>query len=121
MDYTKLIIRDLHVDMLIGIHEHEKKFEQPVLINIEAHIPFNSGWRNDSYEDTVCYDSIVKMIRALGVQGHINLVETYAEEIAHRILNDKRILKVLVRIEKTNVYDFAQGVGVEIMRSNFQA
>lgn len=116
-DYSHILIRDLRVDMLIGIHDHEKSRRQPVLVNVCAEIPFNPDWASDTYEQTLCYDAIIQMIRKTAGAGHINLVETLAETIAANILEDNRVSNVSVRVEKTGVYEDAAAVGVEIKRS----
>ena len=46
------------------------------------------------------YDDLVGAVKAIVAAGHINLVETLAERIAERCLADKRIVSVLVRVEK---------------------
>lgn len=113
---TKVVIRDMHVDMLIGVLDHEKNRKQPVIINIEATIADNLDWGTDDIRKTVSYDPIVTGVRQLAARGHINLVETLAEHIAALCLQDSRIREVKVRIEKTTVYDFVEAVGIEIVR-----
>ncbi len=113
---TKILIRDMHVDMMVGVLEHEKNRKQPVVINIEAVIADNPDWGADDIRKTVSYDPIVSGTRQLAARGHINLVETLAEHIAALCLQDGRIQEVKVRIEKTTVYDFVDAVGVEIVR-----
>jgi 7,8-dihydroneopterin aldolase/epimerase/oxygenase len=114
---TRIIIRDLRVDMLIGVNEHEKKKKQPVVINIEAHIRNNPDWGADDINKTLSYDPIVSGVRQLVARGHINLVETLAEHIAALCLEDNRVEDVIVRVEKTAVYNDAASVGVEIGRT----
>lgn len=113
---TRIIIRDLHVDMLIGVFDHEKNRKQPVVINIEALIGNNPDWGDDDINKTVSYDPLVSGIRQLAARNHINLVETLAEHIAALCLQDRRVHEVKVRVEKTAIYEFAAGVGVEIVR-----
>ncbi|MED5564931.1 MAG: dihydroneopterin aldolase, partial [Pseudomonadota bacterium] len=48
--------------------------------------------------------------------GHIDLVETLAEEIATRLLTDSRIIRLRIRLEKPEAIAEAAGVGVEIER-----
>ena len=57
-------------------------------------------------------------IRKIVATGHINLVETLAELIADRCLEDPRVKKVKVRVEKMDVFADATSVGVEIERLN---
>jgi dihydroneopterin aldolase len=114
---TKIVIRNLRADMLIGVLEHEKKKKQPVLINIEALIDENPDWQADNIDKTVSYDPIVSGTRQLVAGGHIHLVETLAEHIAQLCLRDIRVREVTVRVEKTTIYDDVEAVGVEISRS----
>ena len=51
-------------------------------------------------------------------RGHVNLVETLAEDIAAMCLNDRRVLSARVRVEKLDILEHAQSVGVEIERIN---
>jgi 7,8-dihydroneopterin aldolase/epimerase/oxygenase len=113
---TKVIIRDMRADMLIGVKDHEKNSKQPVLINITASIRDNPDWGADDIENTVSYSPIVSGIRQIVARGHINLIETFAEHIAALCLQDSRVEEVIVRVEKTKVYDDASAVGVEIIR-----
>lgn len=117
MNTTKLIIRDLHVEMGIGVYDYEQHITQPVLVNVEAEYTPKGDWRNDSFDQVVCYRTQADSIIEMGTKQHINLVETYAEMIAEHLLKISEINNVTVRVEKTKAYDKALAVGVEIRRS----
>lgn len=114
--YTKIIIRNMRVDMFIGVHEHEKKKPQPVVVNVEAHTTPPSDWRSDKIADILNYELIVSAIRDTAGSGHIHLVETFAEKIAHFCLKLPQASAVTVRVEKPEIFDFMDSVGVEIFR-----
>lgn len=113
--YTRIFIRDMQVDMLVGIYEHEKQNRQPVVINLLADLclPQND---DDSYEKVVCYEAIANGIKRIASSGHINLLETLAGHIADFCLQDSRIIAITVRVEKTTIFDYAHSAGVEIHR-----
>ncbi len=115
--YTKIIIRDMKLDMLIGIHEHEKNKKQAVIVNLEATIEEQSGWQDDNHDNVVCYGEIVSAIQTIAERGHINLVETYAEHIAAFCLQNNAVSTVKVSVEKPDIFDFTRSVGVEIFRT----
>jgi dihydroneopterin aldolase len=71
---------------------------------------------NDDLSSVVCYEKIVTDVREIVERGHINLVETLAEEIAGSCLADRRVRSVRVRVEKLDVFPDATSVGVEIER-----
>ena len=115
-NYTRIFIRDLQTEMLVGIYDHEKKSAQPVVVNLEADVAAPQNWRDDTYEQVVCYETIVNAIRKIAASGHINLLETLAAHIADFCMQDSRIQSVTIRVEKTAVFADARSAGVEIRR-----
>lgn len=115
-NFTRLIIRDLKLNVRIGVYEEEQVAAQPVLINLQADVIPPVNWQADSYADVVCYDTLAKGIRAIAAQGHVQLVETLAEKIAQLALSTPMINAVTVRVEKTAVIPDVAAVGVEIRR-----
>lgn len=116
MNSTKIIIRDLKVEMGIGVYDAERGIKQPVLVNVEAEYTPAGDWRKDSFDQVVCYATQAKAIVEMGQKQHINLAETYAEMIAEHILKIPHVTRVTVRVEKTKAYAQALALGVEIRR-----
>jgi len=114
--YDTVIIRDLVIDMSIGIHDFEKEKSQPVCLNIALHVAPNPRWREDDIAHVVSYADIADSIRQLAAKGHTGLVETFAEQVAEICLADPRARAVTVSAEKTRILADAAGVGVEIRR-----
>ena len=69
---------------------------------------------DDQIERVLDYDMIIAIIKTILAEGHINLVETLADEIATRCLSHPRAASVRVKIEKLDKEPGA--VGVEIVR-----
>ena len=114
----RVFIRDLVLHALIGVHRHEKDGRQRVRINLDMDVQEPEQPIQDRLADVLCYEEVVSSIRAIVGAGHINLVETLAEEIAAHCLGDNRVRTVRVRVEKLDVFADASSVGVEIERSN---
>ena len=57
-----------------------------------------------------------KWRRLLAGEGHIDLVETLAERIADRLMQDPRLVQIRVQIEKPEAIDEAASVGIAISR-----
>ena len=112
-----VFVRDLMLDARIGVHQHEKLGPQRIRVNIDLAV-----WEKDvdgigdHLANVVCYEEVVSGIRALVEQGHLNLVETLAEQIAALCLEDSRVRIARVRVEKLDVFADATSVGVEIER-----
>jgi len=113
-----VFVRDLVLPASIGIHRHEMDAPQRVCINLDLGVAEGAQDLNDDIHNVVCYEDIVTGVRGLVGAGHINLVETLADNIAGICLDDARVRSVRVRIEKLDVFVDAAGVGVEIERFN---
>lgn len=114
----RVFIRDLVLHALIGVHRHEKDGRQRVRINLDMEVQEPDQPIQDRLADVVCYEEVISAIRDIVAEGHINLVETLAEDIAACCLRDGRVRAVRVRVEKLDVFADAASVGVEIERSN---
>jgi len=111
-----VFVRDLVLSCLIGIHAHEKTTPQRVQLNIDLSVAEPEGRFDDRYETIVDYEKIANAIKALLARGHVDLVETLAEDIAEVCLEDLRVASARVRVEKIDVMPEAGSVGVEIER-----
>jgi dihydroneopterin aldolase len=114
----RVFVKDLVLAALIGVHRHEKDGRQRVRINLDMEVLENEQPVQDRLADVVCYEDVVTSIRSIVGAGHINLVESLAELIADRCLEDRRVRMVRVRVEKLDVFADASSVGVEIERFN---
>ena len=111
-----VFVRDLVLDCNIGVHLHEKGRAQRVRINLDLGVWEGDATHHDRLENVVCYEDIVKRVRGITADGHINLAETLAERIAAVCLQDPFCRSARVRVEKLEVFDDAGSVGVEIER-----
>ena len=65
--------------------------------------------------DTVNYETIGQSARAIADEGHIDLVETFAERLAQACFADARVTRARVRVEKPlALAPHAAAAGVEI-------
>jgi FolB domain-containing protein len=58
MNEDTIYIRNLHADILIGIHPEEKEIQQPVIINIVLHADCKAAASTDNIEHAVDYSFI---------------------------------------------------------------
>lgn len=111
-----VFVRNLILDAHIGAYDSEVGTTQPIRINIDLSVDEGAVGHDDQLDNVVCYNQIVADIRALVSAGHIHLVETLAERIADKALQDRRIRAARVRVEKMSAIVDAESVGVEIER-----
>lgn len=113
--FDRVFMHDLVLDVEIGVYTHEKGVTQRVRFSVDVDlIPANQAL-DDDIGRAFDYDTITKGIKSIIARGHINLVETLAEEVARHCLAHPRAARVTVRIEKLDKEPGA--VGVEIVRS----
>jgi dihydroneopterin aldolase len=106
------------VDAHIGIYPHEQGVTQRVRANVMFGVADGAGLEvgRDDLSRTVSYEAVVTTVRRLVAEGHVRLVETLAERVAAEILANPRVRVIRVRIEKLDVFDDLDSVGVEIER-----
>lgn len=111
-----VFIRDMVLPCSIGVHRHERLETQRIRINLDLAVREAVEPLGDDLANVVCYETVANDIRAIVARGHVNLVETLAEDIAALCLKDFRVLSARVRVEKLDVFADAHSVGVEIER-----
>jgi 7,8-dihydroneopterin aldolase/epimerase/oxygenase len=113
-----VFVRDLVLPCDIGVHPHEKGRPQRVRVNLDLAVTDDGTALADRLENVVCYEDVVTRIRAITADGHINLVETLAERIAQTCLQHPACHTARVRVEKLDVFEDVESVGVEIERKS---
>jgi 7,8-dihydroneopterin aldolase/epimerase/oxygenase len=109
-----IFVHDLVIDCHIGIYAEEKGVTQKVRISVDAFLAPGLRSTVDEMVEVPSYTDIIDTVTEIGASGHINLVETFAEEISTRLLKDKRIGGLVIKIEKL---ERGPVRGVEIYRT----
>jgi dihydroneopterin aldolase len=110
----RVFMHDLVLDVEIGVYTHEKGVTQRVRFSVDVDLIPAVHALNDDIRQAFDYDTIIKGIKTIIARGHINLVETLAEEVAMLCLAHPRAQSVRVMIEKLDKEPGA--VGIEIVR-----
>ncbi|MBN1640504.1 MAG: dihydroneopterin aldolase [Anaerolineae bacterium] len=110
-------IVDLALRTVIGINDEERRNRQDVLVNITLFADTRAAGASDDIADAVNYRTIAKRVIEMVESSRFYLVEKMAAEIAAICLDDPRVERARVRVEKPGALRFARSVGVEIERS----
>jgi dihydroneopterin aldolase len=109
---TKVFVTGLKVQAEIGVYRHEIGRVQPLVVDVELDVP-SAG--SERLSETLNYETILDAARSIASQGHIELVETFAERLARACLADGRVTRARVRVEKPlALAPDAVAAGVEI-------
>ena len=111
-----ILIRDLRVEALIGIHRRERHVAQTLSIDLDIGLPGSAVFASDKVADTIDYEQVALKIRELAASGHFRLVETFADRIAALLLRDFGAPWVRVSAAKIGILANAKLVGVSIER-----
>lgn len=110
----KIFVKDYIKDANIGIYAEEKGVTQQIRLTVDAFLAPGIVSTVDEMVEVPSYTDIIDAIDHLIGRGHINLVETLAEELATMLLRDTRIGGVRVLVEKL---ERGPVRGVEIYRT----
>lgn len=111
-----VFIHNLMVPCSIGVHRHERDAEQRVRINLDLAVTEGDRPIDDNIRNVICYEQLARGVERICNRGHVNLVETLAENIAAMCLEDRRVKSARVRVEKLDILEDAESAGVEIER-----
>ena len=116
--YTrKVIIKNLILDIFIGIHDFEKKKKQKVRFNIEVETNPNTEPSNKDFSTILDYETLVNKIKTLVEKQHHELLEELAENIFGIIFQNKLVKKANVKLEKLQIIRESESVGVDIVKN----
>ena len=113
----KVVIKNLILNIFIGIHDFEKKKKQKVRFNIEVETNPNTKPSNKDFSTIVDYETLVNKIKALVKKQHHELLEELAENIFRIIFQNKLVKKVNIKLEKLHIIKESESVGVEITKN----
>ncbi|MBO1324549.1 dihydroneopterin aldolase [Acetobacter sp. TBRC 12305] len=113
-----LFLKNMVLDANIGVFPHEQGVTQRIRVSVHYGVEDRTDLEigADDLSRTVSYEHVVVLVRKIVHEGHVRLVETLAERIAAGVLADARVRVVRVRIEKLDVFEEIEAVGVEIER-----
>ncbi|WP_334146513.1 dihydroneopterin aldolase [Hyphomicrobium sp.] len=109
-----IFLKDWVIDCNIGVYAEEKGVTQKVRLSVDAYLAPHVRAAGDDMDTVPSYTDIIDAVADITSAGHINLIETFAEDIAARLLKDPRIDAMRICIEKL---ERGPVRGVEIFRT----
>ena len=115
----KVIIKNLILDIFIGIHNFEKKKKQRVRFNIEVVTNPNIKPNNKDLSTILNYEDLINKIELLVKKKHHELIEDLAENIFEIIFQNRLVKKINIKIEKLDIIKNSESVGVEFSKVKY--
>ena len=114
----KIRIKNLRLPIIIGTLEHEQKFPQNVVFNIELEYDMRKAGETDNLFDAVDYSAVERRIIEFVSASHFQLLEALGEGVVQNFFCvDERIQNVRIRITKPTAAVRAEAIEIEIERS----
>ena len=111
-----ILIRELRVEAVIGIHRRERHVPQTLSIDLDIGLPGTEVFASDRVADTIDYEQVALRIRALASAQHYRLVETFADRVAGILVDEFNAPWVKVSVAKIGILPNARFVGITIER-----
>ncbi len=112
----KILINDLILDLKLGYYDFEKEKAQKVKFSLEIDYKDKKPTNDKDIKSIVNYGTVVKLITKLVKKKHYNFLETLAEAVFDELFKDKRIAKIMLKIEKMEILKECSSVGIQITK-----
>ena len=112
----KVIIQDLRVHGILGIHDWERVTTRKIIINAVVFTDTRSAAKSDHIRDCVNYSDLAKKLRAHAEHAARMTIEALANDLAELCLQEPKVLKVIIRVDKPGAVPEAETVAVEVER-----
>ena len=117
----KVLIKELILNIKLGYFDFEKEKPQKVKFSLEVNYKDKKPTNDKDLKSIVNYDKLVKLIKKLVRNRHYNFLETLAEDIFDELFKDKRIDKIVQKIEKLEIIKDCSSVGIQISKKRSNA
>ena len=112
----RILIKNLRITSIIGIHAYERVTPQEMLINISLSTDTRRAAQTDDISDCINYQIIAEKVKTHAETSKRLTVEALAEDIAQICLQEPGVQGARIRVEKTQAIPYTASVGVEIER-----
>ena len=113
----KVIIKNLILNIFIGIHNFEKEKKQRVRFNIEVITNPDIKPNNKDLSTILNYEDLINQIKLLVKKQHHELIEDLAENIFEIIFQNRLVKRTIIKIEKLDIIKNSESVGIEFSKS----
>ena len=111
-------IKNLRLRTIIGIYDWERTELQDVIINAEIEFDGAKATSSDNIQDTIDYKTINKKIIEMVESSKFFLLEKLADTILKIIMEDKKVIKAKVEVDKPGALRFTDSVSIECSTKN---
>ena len=112
----KILINELILDLKLGYYDFEKEKSQKIKFSLEIDYEDKKPTNDRDIKSIVNYGTVVKLITKLVKKKHYNFLESLAEAVFDELFKDKRIGRIMLKIEKLEILKDCSSVGIQITK-----
>ncbi|CAG8528057.1 12958_t:CDS:2 [Ambispora leptoticha] len=108
-----IFVKDLKLNVIIGVYPWEREEKQTVIINL---IIYPSTFQQDCFSKPNSFGTIARTISKYIEESNFKTIEALATAVARIAIVECHVEKISVRAEKPGALTFANSAGVEIIK-----
>lgn len=101
------------VEVPVGIHPWERHPQRPNKLSVDVEMFVPTAVASQGIVD---YDPVRDLVRGWAGRGHVEFLESLAEELLARCFAEPRVAAARVRVTKLQIFAEAEGAGIEVFR-----
>jgi len=113
-------IRDLRVSTVIGVYDWERETEQALTFSVDMSADVARAAARDDLRDALDYSAVAHTVKCVVIEGKFQLIESAAEHVAQRLIQDFGLDWVRVEVVKP-IADEGYTAVISIERGQRQA
>lgn len=112
-----VFIKNLKLDVIIGIYPHERDNIQPISLNLEMEWDNRPSAKEEDISLTLDYEKVSNYIKKFAKNSAFLLVETFTEQLAKELIETFSIPALTIELNKLTAIEDTDAVGVRIYRT----
>lgn len=107
-------IKNLRLRAIIGVNDWERTERQAVIINAELEFDGSAAIQSDHINDTIDYRNISQKLIEHVETSEYQLIEALAGNLLKLLLDDARVTRARVEVDKPNATRSADSTSIEV-------
>ena len=112
----RILIDELRFRAIVGVHPWEREHAQEIIVSLELELSLVPAAASDELQHSVDYDQLSRAVIHCAKQARRRTLEALSEDLAALCLQDEKVERVTVRVDKPGAVRQARSVGVRITR-----
>lgn len=115
-NYQKLSIRNIRVQIRLGVLELEKTRPQTVEVDVELSRRYD-GYKGEGLDDCIDYAPVYHYVtKEWPKRDHVDLIEAWAEDLIGHCMRDQKVEACRVRLRKIEIFSGTAAPEIEMVR-----